>query len=142
MSADVANLAERPTEALVGAGIASVMVYVDLDPSCEARINIAADLAARSGAALIGVAGCLPGRGPGGWFAAELERPEDRLDRISTELEKLAERFRDVSASDSSSSRVEREASFSARGHRSRGASGRSCGHRLTYGRRRCLSCV
>ena len=114
MSANVANLAERPAEALVGAGVASIMVYVDLDPGCEARINIAADLAARSGAALIGVAGCLPGREPGGWFAAELERPGDRLDRISTELEKLAERFRDVSASDSSSSRVEREASFSA----------------------------
>ena len=81
---------------MVGAGIASIMVYVDLDHSCEARINIAADLAARYGAALIGVAGWLPGRERGGWFAAELERPGDRLDRISTELEKLAERFRDV----------------------------------------------
>jgi nucleotide-binding universal stress UspA family protein len=96
MSAKVANLAERPAEPLVGAGVASIMVYVDFDPGCEARINIAADLAARSGAVLIGVAGWLPGREPGGWFAVELERPEDRIDRILAELEKLAERFRDV----------------------------------------------
>ena len=45
---------------------------------------------------LIGVAGWLPGRQAGGWFAAELERPEDRTDRILAELEKLAERFRNL----------------------------------------------
>ena len=60
------------------------------------RIKIAADWAAKFGAVLIGVAGWLPGRQVGGWFAAELERPEDRIDRIMAELEKLAEHFRNL----------------------------------------------
>jgi hypothetical protein len=39
------------------------------------------------------VAGWLPGREAGGWFEYELERTEDRTDRITGELEELAERF-------------------------------------------------
>ena len=72
------------------------MVYVDFDPGSDDRIKIAADWAAKFGAVLIGVAGWLPGRQVGGWFAAELERPEDRIDRIMAELEKLAEHFRNL----------------------------------------------
>jgi nucleotide-binding universal stress UspA family protein len=70
------------------------MVYVDFDAGCDKRIKVAADWAAKFNAALIGVAGWLPGREAGGWFAAELERAEDRIDRLSAEMEKLGESFR------------------------------------------------
>jgi hypothetical protein len=72
------------------------MVYVDFDPGSDQRIKIAADWVARFGAVLIGVPGWVPGREVGGWFAAELERPEGRNERVLAELEKLAERFRNL----------------------------------------------
>jgi nucleotide-binding universal stress UspA family protein len=70
------------------------MVHVDFDGQSDHRIRIAAELANRFGAVLIGVAGWLPGRE--GWFVAELEPDEERLDRILVELDRLAERFRSV----------------------------------------------
>ena len=55
--------------------------------------KIAADWAVKYGAVLIDIAGWLPGREVGGWFAAELERPEDRIDRISAELNRRGDTF-------------------------------------------------
>ena len=78
------------------------------------RIKIAADWAAKFGAVLIGVAGWLPGRQVGGWFAAELERPEDRIDRIMAELEKLAEHFRNLAGRAGPVDGMERKLSFPA----------------------------
>ena len=78
MTDTVMNVAERAPQAAWAAAPASIMVYVDFDAGCDKRIKIAADWAAKFNAALIGVAGWLPGREAGGWFAAELERAEDR----------------------------------------------------------------
>ena len=96
MTDAIANVADRSPQTSLGTAVASIMVYVDFDPGSDDRIKIAADWAAKFGAVLIGVAGWLPGRQVGGWFAAELERPEDRIDRIMAELEKLAEHFRNL----------------------------------------------
>ena len=74
--------------------VASVMVHVDFDGHSDSRIRIAADIANRFDAVLIGVAGWLPSRER--WLAAEFELGDDRLDRISVELDRLAERFRGV----------------------------------------------
>jgi nucleotide-binding universal stress UspA family protein len=76
--------------------IASVMVHVDWDVGSDDRIRLASNLADKFGAVLIGVAGWVPGREAGGWFAAELERTEDRFERVSAELDRLAARFRGV----------------------------------------------
>ena len=89
----IANVADQSAQTTQGAAVASIMVYVDFDSGSDTRIKIAADWAAKFGAVLIGVAGWLPGREVGGWFAAELERPEDRIDRISAELNKLGDHF-------------------------------------------------
>ena len=70
------------------------MVHVDFDGHSDSRIRIAADIANRFGAVLIGVAGWLPSREK--WLAAELELDDDRGDRILVELDRLAERFRGV----------------------------------------------
>ena len=94
MTDKVMNVAERAPQTALRTSPASIMVYVDFDAGCDKRIKIAADWAAKFNAALIGVAGWLPGREAGGWFAAELERAEDRIDRISAEMEKLGESFR------------------------------------------------
>jgi len=96
MTDAIANVADRSPQTSLGTAVAGIMVYVDFDPGSDDRIKIAADWAAKFGAVLIGVAGWLPGRQVGGWFAAELERPEDRIDRIMAELEKLAEHFRNL----------------------------------------------
>ena len=88
MTDTIASVAAPLAQTALGTA-ASIMVYVDFDPGSDARIKIGADWAARYGAVLIGVAGWLPGREVGGWFAAELERPEDRIDRISAELERF-----------------------------------------------------
>ena len=93
MTDTIASVAASLAQTALGTA-ASIMVYVDFDPGSDARIKIGADWAARYGAVLIGVAGWLPGREVGGWFAAELERPEDRIDRISAELNKLGDHFR------------------------------------------------
>jgi len=96
MTDTLAKVAERPARTALGTAVASIMVYVDFDLGCDDRIRIAVDWAAIFGATLIGVAGWLPGRQVGGLFAAELERPEDRNDRLLAELEKLAERLRNL----------------------------------------------
>jgi len=90
-----AELVKRSGLRARGASVASIAVYVDFDPGSDGRIKIAADWAAKFGAALIGVTGWLPGREAGGWFEYELGRP-DRADRIMGELEKLAEHFRSL----------------------------------------------
>jgi nucleotide-binding universal stress UspA family protein len=72
------------------------MVHVDFDGHSDSRIRIAAEIANRFGAVLIGVAGWLPSRERGGWHAAELAPDDERLNRISVELDQLAERFRSV----------------------------------------------
>ena len=96
MTDTLANVVERPAGTALGTAVASIMVYVDFDPGSDQRIKIAVDWAAKFGATIIGVAGWVPGREVGGWFAAELERPEDRNDRVLAELEKLADRFRNL----------------------------------------------
>jgi len=95
MADALGNVAERPVQLAPGTAaiVTSVLVYVDFDVECDNRIRIAADWAAKFNAVLIGVAGWRPGRETGSWFAAELERAEDRNDRILAELEKLSERF-------------------------------------------------
>jgi nucleotide-binding universal stress UspA family protein len=80
----------------VATPVASVMVHVDFDGHSDSRIRIAAEMANRFGAVLIGVAGWLPSRERGGWLAAESEADDERLARISIELDRLAERFRSV----------------------------------------------
>jgi nucleotide-binding universal stress UspA family protein len=94
MTDKVMNVAERAPQTALRTSPASIMVYVDFDAGCNKRIKIAADWAAKFNAALIGVAGWLHGREAGGWFAAELERAEDRTDRLSAEMEKLGKSFR------------------------------------------------
>jgi nucleotide-binding universal stress UspA family protein len=91
-----ASVPERVLRASPATAVASVMVYVDFDDHSDHRIRIAAELASRFGAVLIGVAGALPGREAGGWFAGELEPDQPRLDRILGELDRLGERFRAV----------------------------------------------
>ena len=83
-------------ERAVATPVASVMVHVDFDGHSDSRIRIAAEIANRFDAVLIGVAGWLPSRERGGWLAAELASDDERLDRISVELDRLAERFRSV----------------------------------------------
>ena len=89
-----ASVIERTVRISQAMTIASVMVHVDFDAQSDNRIRIASDIASKFGAALIGVAGWPPGREEGGWFAAELKRPEERNDRILAELDKLGEHFR------------------------------------------------
>jgi nucleotide-binding universal stress UspA family protein len=96
MAETVANVVERSTQTPLATAVASIMVHVDFDAGSDNRINIAADWARKFDAVLIGVAGWLPGREVGGWFAAELERPKDRLDRISVELNRLGDHFRNL----------------------------------------------
>jgi nucleotide-binding universal stress UspA family protein len=96
MAEATALVAERSVQRSQARTIASVMVHVDFDLQSDNRIRIAANVASKFGAALIGVAGWVPGREEGGWFAAELERPEDRNDQILAELERLGEHFRDL----------------------------------------------
>jgi nucleotide-binding universal stress UspA family protein len=96
MTNTAAEVVEQSTKTKLGRAVASIAVYVGFDSGSEGRIRIAADWAAKFGAALIGVTGWLPGREAGGWFEYELERPEDRMDRITAELEKLAEHFRSL----------------------------------------------
>ena len=122
MTDAIANVAERSAQTSLGTAVASIMVYVDFDSGSDDRIKIAANLARKFGAIPIGVAGWLPGREVGGWFAAELEGPEDRVNRISAQLEMLALRFRSLASETVQSRGVERKLSFPTRGDRSRGA--------------------
>jgi hypothetical protein len=62
MTDAIANVADQSTQTSLGTAVASIMVYVDLDPGSDDRIKIAVDWAAKFGAVLIGVAGWLPGR--------------------------------------------------------------------------------
>ena len=94
MTDAIADIAQRSIQPSLGTAVASVMVHVDFDVGSDNRIKIAADWARKFDAVLIGVAGWVPGREVGGWFAAELEPPAARLDRISVELNKLGDHFR------------------------------------------------
>jgi len=99
MSDTLANIAEqRPAQIAVDVAVASILVYVDFDTQSDNRIEIAADWARKFDASLIGVAGWLPGREIGGWFAAELEPAKERNDRILMELGKLGEHFRNLAS--------------------------------------------
>jgi len=101
MTDKVMNVAERAPQTALRTSPASIMVYVDFDAGCNKRIKIAADWAAKFNAALIGVAGWLPGREAGGWFAAELERAEDRSDRYWRKLRNWGKAFGHGSAEQS-----------------------------------------
>ena len=96
MAPTAVNLAERTLGVSSKAAVASVLVHVDFDFDSDNRIKIAANVASKFGATLIGVAGWVPGREKGGWFAAELERPDERTNRILVKLDKLGERFRNL----------------------------------------------
>jgi nucleotide-binding universal stress UspA family protein len=99
MSDTLTNVAEqRPSQIAVDVAVASILVYVDFDAESDNRIKIAADWARKFNASLIGVAGWLPGREIGGWFADELEPAKERNDRILLELGKLGEHFRNVAS--------------------------------------------
>ena len=99
MNNTLANIAEqRPGQIAVDVAVASILVYVDFDAQSDNRIKIAADWARKFDASLIGVAGWLPGREIGGWFAAELEPTKERNDRILVELENLGEHFRNLAS--------------------------------------------
>jgi len=74
----------------------SIMVYVDFDEQSETRIGVAADLAKRFDAVLIGVAGW-PLRKAGSLARSDMEYPstEENLQaKITEELERLGEMFR------------------------------------------------
>jgi len=90
------RVANDPGRKAGDAGVASILVYVDFDAECDNRIKIAADWAAKFNAALIGVAGWVPGREAGGRVAAEPERTETRNDRVLAELDKLNGHFRNI----------------------------------------------
>ena len=96
MAETVTSVVERFSQTPALTAVASVIVHVDFDAGSDNRIKIAADWARKFNAVLIGVAGWLPGREVGGWFANELERPEHRIDRISAELNKLGDYFRNL----------------------------------------------
>ena len=76
--------------------LATIMVHVDWNAGSDDRIRLAANLADRFGAVLIGVAGWVPGRERTGLSRTELEQPEKRLKWIRAELDRLGERFREV----------------------------------------------
>jgi nucleotide-binding universal stress UspA family protein len=76
--------------------VASIMVHVDWNAGSDERIRLAANLADRFGAVLIGIAGWVPGRERATLSHAELEQPEKRSKWIRAELERLGERFREV----------------------------------------------
>ena len=76
--------------------VASIMVHVDWNAGSDERIRLAANLADRFGAVLIGVAGWVPGRERATLSHAELEQPEKRSKWIRAELDRLGERFREV----------------------------------------------
>jgi nucleotide-binding universal stress UspA family protein len=76
--------------------IASIMVQVDWDVGCDDRIRLAADLANRCGAVLIGVAGWVPEGELARRASAKFATDEERLKWISAELDRLGERFRAV----------------------------------------------
>ena len=78
--------------------VASIMVHVDWNAGSDERIRLAANLADRFGAVLIGIAGWVPGRERATLSHAELEQPEKRSKWIRAELERLGERFREVAA--------------------------------------------
>jgi nucleotide-binding universal stress UspA family protein len=74
----------------------SIMVYVDFDEQSEQRIDVAAELAKRFDAVLIGVAGWPP-RKSGSLAHSDTEYPsvEEKLQaKIAEELERLGEMFR------------------------------------------------
>ena len=120
MNNTLANIAEqRPGQIAVDVAVASILVYVDFDAQSDNRIKIAADWARKFDASLIGVAGWLPGREIGGWFAAELEPTKERNDRILVELENLGEHFGIPREPNNTNCRVEKQLSFSARRHSS-----------------------
>ena len=79
MADAAAELGERSGLRARGTSVASIAVYVDFDAGSDGRIKIAADWAAKFGAALIGVTGWLPGREAGGWFEYELGRPTGQI---------------------------------------------------------------
>jgi nucleotide-binding universal stress UspA family protein len=79
--------------------IASVMVYVDFDDRSEDRIRLAAELATKFNAALIGVSGWPLRKYETLQFAATEQHPpaaEGRSDRILELLERLGERFKEI----------------------------------------------
>lgn len=76
--------------------VASIMVHVDWNAGSDDRIRLAANLADRFGALLIGVAGWVPGRERAALSHADLEQPDKRLKWIRAELDRLGERFREV----------------------------------------------
>ena len=97
MAETAVSVAERTDRTSQTTAIASVMVQVDFGSESDNRIRIAANVASKFGAVLIGVAGWVPGgREEIGWFAAELERPEERRDRALAELDRLGEHFRNL----------------------------------------------
>jgi nucleotide-binding universal stress UspA family protein len=96
MAGTAASVAERTVRTSETTAIVSVMVHVDFDAESDNRIRIAANVASKFAAVLIGVAGWVPGREKGGWFSAQLERPDERTNRILVELDKLGEHFRNT----------------------------------------------
>ena len=76
--------------------VASIIVHVDWNAGSDKRIRLAANLADRFGAVLIGVGGWVPGRERAALSRAELEQPDKRLKWITAELDRLGERFGEV----------------------------------------------
>src|SRR6185295_9480875 len=68
--------------------LASIMVHVDWNAGSDARIRLAANLADKFGAVLVGVAGWVPGRERTALSHVEIEQPEKRLKWIGAELDR------------------------------------------------------
>ncbi|HUC52007.1 MAG TPA: universal stress protein [Xanthobacteraceae bacterium] len=78
--------------------IASIMVYVDFDDATEARVRLAAEIAAEFNAALIGISGW-PLRKDEASRLVTIEHPpapDGRLEAILQLLEALGQRFRKI----------------------------------------------
>ena len=94
---------------------ASIMVHVDFDEQAEERIGVAAGLAGRFNALLIGVAGW-PLRKSGVLERSGVEFPplEEALQaKILQQLDQLGEKFRRSAGSKSARGGMARVASFS-----------------------------
>lgn len=72
------------------------MVQVDWDVGSDDRIRVAADLAGRCAAVLIGVAGWVPEGELARRASAKFAKDEERLKWISAEFDRLGKRFRDI----------------------------------------------
>lgn len=122
MTDKVMNVAERAPQTALRISPASIMVYVDFDTGCDKRIKIAADWAAKFNAALIGVAGWLPGGKPAAGLRLNWNRPKTRVIEYSRKRRNWEKAFERRSAEQSRRWNGEGASTFRVRSFRRRRA--------------------